>query len=267
MLNKYLFVFLFVISFFKTQAQQDSIVNYISSKGKIVPESKAIYYEIIIKQTDSLWLVDRYWAGLNRLKSKSFFTSSNKELKIGKETNYSRFGKILNEKFFDNKGGKIGTQTTWFDNGKIDYIGSYKDGLQEGEWNFYHYNGKLALQKFYHKGKLISKIYYSEKGKVLPKSTIIIDKEDRVFKGGKKRYLEKLNELKKEIDFRFRASISVRYTIGVDGRIYDVTVDEVLPEKLKTTIIDFFENLKGWKPRVHYNRKIPSVFNQRINYK
>lgn len=266
-MNKYLFVFLFLISFLQIQAQIDSIVNYISGKGKIVPKSKATYYEIIIKQTDSLWLVDRYWSGLNRLKSKSFFTSSNKELKIGKETGYGRFGKILNEKFFDSKGGKIGTQTTWFDNGNIDYVGSYIDGLQEGEWNFYHYNGELALQKFYHKGELISKTYYSEKGKVLPKNAIIIDKEDRIFKGGKKRYYEKLKELRKKIEYRIKGTISVRYTIGVDGKIYDVTIDEVLPEQLKRTIIDFFENLKGWKPRIHYNRKTPSVYNQRINYK
>ena len=50
---------------------------------------------------------------------------------------------------------------TIYKNGKLNYyrengFGNYKNGKQEGEWKFYHENGKLRTIENFKNGKLIS---------------------------------------------------------------------------------------------------------------
>lgn len=252
----------------KHDEKKDSIINYVNGKGEIVPKERAPYFEVISKQSDSLWMVQKYLNGMNKLVNECYYNTSEKKVKIGRELIFNKHGKVIGKRFYGTSGEKVGKNIKWFDNGNVNLEGSYTNGKQEGDWNFYHYNGKLCLKKVYSKGKLLSKIYFDEKGNPLPSSAIIINKEDHVFKGGKKKYYEKLKKLRKELALKkMKGSIIVRYVIDVKGRITDVTIDQVLPNEMHDKIVRYFENIRGWRPRIHYNRKIPSVYTHRLNFK
>ena len=59
----------------------------------------------------------------------------------------------------------------------------------------------------------------------------------------------------------------MRYVIGVDGKLRDVTIDKTIPKGMNDFIINWFENLRGWKPRIHMNRKVPKYMVQPVNFK
>ena len=65
---------------------------------------------------------------------------------------------------WDNRGrqlvsGGSGSLTANYDNGIIRAMGSYKDGLQDGVWRFFHPNGELDYEATYESGNLNG--YYS----------------------------------------------------------------------------------------------------------
>lgn len=59
----------------------------------------------------------------------------------------------------------------------------------------------------------------------------------------------------------------MNYTINIHGKIKNVTIDEELPIKLIKQIINFFENIEGWEPGIHLNRKIPVSYSIPLNFK
>ena len=59
--------------------------------------------------------------------------------------------------FYD-KGLRDGKNTTYFENGKIRYIGFYKNNLQDSIWTYYDTIGKIATTILYQKDRIVKKI-------------------------------------------------------------------------------------------------------------
>lgn len=101
-------------------------------------------------------------------------------------------GNVAAQNKTNGKGEKIGRWTTYYDNGKIMYEGTFANGMPVGEFKRYYDSGKLKLKQNFEKsgevytelyrptGKLLSKgyynsleqkigewTYYSQKGEVL----------------------------------------------------------------------------------------------------
>ncbi|WP_425658233.1 energy transducer TonB [Tenacibaculum ascidiaceicola] len=68
------------------------------------------------------------------------------------------------------------------------------------------------------------------------------------------------------VSYAINTIIYVNFTIDVDGSIKDVWVVNNIPNKLRNEIIDFFKSIKGWKPAVEMNRKIPSKYSIVLNF-
>lgn len=41
----------------------------------------------------------------------------------------------------------------YFDNGQLDYVGNYRNGIEHGEWKYFWRNGQLKSYEFYFRGK------------------------------------------------------------------------------------------------------------------
>lgn len=274
-MKNYILVVLFFLNV-NAFAQKDPVINYLSSKRKKVDVKKAVYYEVLTQQRDSLWLSNVYIKNNRKKIATSFYKTKHKKTKVGKTTFYNLKGEVSWIRYYDEEGKKLGTSTRWFDNGNVNLVGAYENGKQEGSWKFYHTNGKLAAEKIYDKGALKKEFFYNEKGKELAYGSFINRKEEAVFKGGKEKYYEKIKGVrmkllqfikKEKIAYKFTSNLTVRYVIGVDGKIRDVTVDEFIPKKINDFLVKSFEKINGWKPRVYLNRKVPKYFIQRLKFR
>lgn len=251
-------------------AQKDSIVNFFDKKGIITKnKEKARSFQIITKKEDSLWLV-RNFRKSGTLYNYSYSISKENKVKRGKSVFFNKYGKKTGELFYDQKGNKQGKSQRWFDNDSLNITGFYLAGKREGIWKAYHYNGKLAARVVFKNDSVLKTTYYNNNNNN-NNTELVANKEalkhiKPIFKGGNKKYIKNLKRLTKKITFKVKGKIIVNYIIDVNGTIKDVTIDEKMPEKLKKEIIVFFENLKGWEPAVHLNRKIPYNFSQPLNF-
>ena len=51
------------------------------------------------------------------------------------------------------KGGKLGKQTGWYQNGQKELEGTYKDGYPDGKWTYWSPDGKKSTALIYKNGK------------------------------------------------------------------------------------------------------------------
>ena len=51
------------------------------------------------------------------------------------------------------KGGKLGKQTGWYQNGQKELEGTYKDGYPDGKWTYWSPDGKKSTASIYKNGK------------------------------------------------------------------------------------------------------------------
>ena len=258
------------------KGSEEVIINYLNKKRKTIKNpDKATYKEVLVKKSDSLWYSSIYNKNNNKILHTSYYQTKEKKTLVGKTTHYHLNGREASLRYYTKKGAKVGTSTKWFDNGKVNLVGAYEKGKQHGSWKFYHFNGELALEKIYNNGELEKETFFDEKGKELSKGSFINRKEKEHFKGGKEKYHKKLGVFnhklqefrkQKNIKYNFYGRIVVNYVIGIEGKIRDVTIDEKIPKEMNDFIVNWFENLKGWSPRVHLNRKVPVNKIQSINF-
>jgi len=235
---------------------QDSIVNYLDSKGKIVNKEYATQIETLVKK-DTLWQRTKYFRN-GKIKNFGHYKNIDKKQHIGEFITYYRNGQVSSLLFYNYQGKKNGRYQNWFDSGKLSYSGTYLNDKKESIWSYYHYNGIEASRLYYKNDSILKTIIFDDKGKEL--NVGLIEEIKAKFKGGNKKFNSKLKNLTKGIDFKLKGKIHINFVVGIDGEIKDVVISEELPEELNKKIISYFEDIKGWEPAIHMNRRIPVNF-------
>jgi antitoxin component YwqK of YwqJK toxin-antitoxin module len=259
-LNGSIFIFFICFPMF---SQNDSIVNFFDNNNKVVTDkSKAKTFEILTKQSDSLWLSRKYKRN-GKLYYYQHYNSLKKKLKIGQSVVYNRHGKMVRLSYYNKAGLEHGEYKSWFDNGNLNAQGKLYNGNKEGLFTIYHYNGVLAGKAIFKKDKVIREIYYNTQEEVTNIKDVICKKKP-LFKGGIGKYRKELNKLKYVLNYKIDGDVYVNFVIDVNGAIRDVTIDETIPKKLYKQIVDFFESIEGWSPAIDRNRKIPYNYTQKI---
>ena len=82
-------------------------------------------------------------------------------------------GEVEGEKQGRVKDGKKEGEWVWYyDNGQLDWKGTYRNGKKEGEWVLYHDNGQLSLKGTYRNGQLEGEwVLYRDNGQLWRKGT------------------------------------------------------------------------------------------------
>ena len=56
----------------------------------------------------------------------------------------------------------------YYSNGRLDYVGHYKNGKEDGKWTYYWENGNLKSEEFYVRGEEHGILFdYNEEGKAI----------------------------------------------------------------------------------------------------
>ncbi|WP_440121920.1 toxin-antitoxin system YwqK family antitoxin [Tenacibaculum sp. Ill] len=263
-MKKILLLFIVFISI-NGYSQKDSISNYLDRKFRITSnKNDAKYIETSVKK-GALWEKILYYRD-GKIFKKGFSKNNRGSSYVGKYLVFHRNGKISKRVFYDAEGELEGKVLTLFDNGNRNYTGFHKKGVPSGLWKYYHYNGNLAAKFYYDiNGDIERYILFNEKGEELKDDTYTKFIKP-TFKKGKEEFNSKMSYLIDNVSYAINTIIYVNFTIDVDGSIKDVWVVNNIPNKLRSEIIDFFESIKGWKPAVEMNRKIPSKYGIALNF-
>jgi len=260
-MKNYLFLILIVCLIPITYAQ-DSIVNYLNYKGKIVEKKYATQIETIVKK-DTLWQVISYF-GNGKIKKFGHFKDKDKKQPIGEFISYHRNEQVSSLLFYNNQAKKNGRSQKWFSNGQLNAIGIYLNDKKEGAWKYYHYNGVEASRIYYKNDSILKSIIFDEEGKQI---NVPLLSRNAKFKGEKEKFDSEIEKLTEDIDYQIKGRIYVNFVVGIQGEIKDVVINEELPEELHQLIVSFFQGIEGWEPAIHMNRKIPVNFTVPIKFK
>lgn len=238
--------------------QRDSIVSYLDRKFELTTElSEAKYIESRV-DLDTVW-------------KKSIFTRDGKILSIayvkdrysnefiGKKVEFHRNGELRRKGFYNASHKLHGKIASWFDNGNKDHTGSYVNGVKNGLWKYYHYNGSLAGKYYFTKGKLTKHFLFDEDGNEIT-SKEYTTFENPIFKKGYHQFNKEIDGIIGRLSYHINTTIHVSFTIGIEGEIRDVWVVNNVPERLKRQIEKYFIAIKGWQSAIDMNRKVPSLY-------
>lgn len=275
MQRKITFLFVLFLSI-NTFSQKDSIINYLDRNNLLTNiKEDAVSVEIISKVNDTLWKREKI-SRTGKLLNYTHYKSKEKKIQIGESVSYHFNNKVATLVFYNHKGLLNGKEQRWFYNGGKDREGLYVNGNREGVWKFYHFNGKLAAKLIYKNDVLVNSYFLDEKGNrqkdVDIKNSSFTNRPFELldppnFKGGEAKYIEKLQDIITDSNYDIRGKIRVSYTIDINGKIIEVTLDEKVPEKLAIELKTFMQGLKGWSSGVNLNRKVPVRFSQVFNFK
>ncbi|TYP96769.1 MORN repeat protein [Tenacibaculum adriaticum] len=257
---------LFAIFFsLKSFSQKDSIVNFLDKNGSITKNKQEAHsFEIITKKAGSLWFVRSYNRN-GKIFRQGHYKNKNLKKPLGQFITYFKNGKPSHIEHYDLKGHKKGKTEGWFHNGNKNYEGIYDGNKKEGVWKYYHFTGGLASRVYYKNDSVLKVIEIDDRGG--QKKYREAQNKKAQFKGGKKKFAEKIKKLSKSINYTVKGKVHVSFFVGIDGKISDVEIDEKLPEMLHNQIVNYFKSIKGWSPAENFHRKHPVYYSIPLNFR
>lgn len=262
---KYCFLF-FIFSIQTSFSQKDTIINYYNDKlekSTIKPNSIRII-ETIVKQNDTLFKFSRFKPN-GKLATLWYSKTIDSQSKVGQFVTFDKNDSISSIKFFNQQGLKTGKSKGWFYNRKPSFEGYYKNDKREGIWKYYHFNGKIAARGFFKDDALIKSYYIDEEGNTTKAPEDCCSKSAR-FNGGIEMFRRKLKKFSRKLDYKLKGNLIVDYTIDIQGNITNVDIFGSIPFNVKTKLINHFESIKGWKPAVHLNRRVPTHYIMNLKF-
>lgn len=253
---KYTLSIFLLLATLNLYAQNDTIINYLDYRGSKTNDiSELFYLETITKNGDSLWITKRF-----NVKGKLFaywYTkTSDYNNKIGQSITLDSNDSISSLEFYNQKSLKHGQSKGWFNNRKLNWEGRYVDGKREGAWQYYHYNGKLALKGFFKNDSLIRAYHFDENGVKINKPETF--ERNAFFDKGMREFQKNIKKIPQNLKDIIRGKVIFIFTIQTDGSIQDVMFSRIsLSEDLENQLIHFLKSIKGWQPAIHLGRKIP----------
>lgn len=252
------------IAFFTDTSCKRKIGQYISYYPNKNVESKGAYVQ---NKKEGLW-VSYYENG--RIKDSTVYKNNN-----AISTSYTWFedGSISVKREMDVEGKGNGKETSYWQNGKLDFEGIWSNGKRNGLWIYHHFNGNKSAEIVYENNKIISSKCFDEKGVEENNfDSSKIKKSPLTLKGGKPltKYIE--YALVKNTDFQSKDlpsgieefAVWVSYTVAIDGKIKDIKVEHGSVESLNKTAVKIFRDLKEIMPAFEFNRKFENRYTQRL---
>lgn len=223
--------------------------QFVSSQGNYVNGKK-----------DGLWL-SYHFNGI--MKDSAFYNAGQPTMIIGWHSN----GFMSDSSVYGNDGAAI--HKYWFDNGQPSHTGQSSGTNKEGNWQYFHKNGKIAAIEEYKANDLVSRVYYNELGQQLSDT----ENKDRPasFKGGPKKWR---SFLLNNLDFldgvklvnTYFVTVVLALTIDEAGNITDVYVDVPVSPKFDEQALKVIKRSPAWIPAVDHNRNIKYYTRQSITF-
>ena len=215
---------------------------------KTAPD-KAMYFRLKTK-TDSGWVVaDHFRSGVPFRAGR--YLDDSLTVKQGQFRWYDEKGNLVDICEFS--GGKAnGPEVLYYESGREQAKGSYRDSLREGPWIGYYPSGKLAGTAFYRAGKETDVVLYNEDGSRKTADTIFM--RDSEYPGGMQKYLRLI---KRELRYprlaykhKIEGTVVVKFKVGRDGVISEQQVVQSVSPDLDAEALRVMRKMPDWNPAI-----------------
>jgi TonB family protein len=219
---------------------------YFHSNGRLSQSGRYIH-----GKKDGLWL-SYYYNGM--INDSISYSDGHK---IGASYRWYENGYPADSTFWNADGS--GVAVGWFNNGNPSYAGRYGAGeKKQGQWIYFHRNGKTSATELYKDGVLIDKQYFDEQANV----TDTVNKDRNAsYPGGPKSWQKYLNnQLYFPRDYKLvngdKAIVVVEATIDEEGNVTDVTVGTPFHPAFDKIAVEVIRKSRQWEPAIQHNRKV-----------
>jgi len=163
-----------------------------------------------------------------------------------------------------------GVEVSWFDNGNPSSAGRYSGGHKlNGDWQFFHKNGRLSALETYHDGLLTESKYFDEEGNGVGDTAIVERKAS--FPGGSKAWIKYIN---KHVYFPDRykfenadsAIVVIAAVVDEDGNVTDVEVNTPLYPAFDDIALTAVKKSPKWIPAMQHNRRVKWYFLETVHF-
>ncbi|MBC7587453.1 MAG: toxin-antitoxin system YwqK family antitoxin [Chitinophagaceae bacterium] len=255
------------IAFFTDTSCKTKVGQYISYYPNKKLESKGMYAK---NKKEGLWL--SYYENGNK-KDSTVYKNNNA---TGTSFTWFEDGNINIKREMDTDGKGNGKETSYWQNGKLDFEGIWANGKKNGLWIYHHFNGNKSAEVVYEKNTIITSKCFDENGteeKICDSAKV--KKAPLMLKDGTPltKYIQRaLNENTdwKSRDLPLEGGIFfvwVSFTVDIDGTIKDIKLEHGVVQSLNKTSIKIFKDLKEMKPAFEFNRKYGNRYTQRMEFR
>lgn len=216
------------------------------------------------RSDESYYLFDSAWKGTTVLKDARYFARAKPSGDSCDQWDvYRLHGPLI--RIETNKKDENGTahgRYSWYDQqGYMDSVGNYVNGIINGDWYYYNDTGGLRYQKRFAMGKLIWEKDFS-KDTSHKKYELKVGEVESEFEGGLarwQRYLNKnfrypLDAAKREI----QGTVRIWFTVDTDGVVREPWVAKSVELSLDDEAMRLIRISPKWTPAVQDGRKVKS---------
>jgi TonB family protein len=217
----------------KSSAPDEKLLKkyYNSSRKEVKTSQEAIYYREYFKIADKLWQVCEY--RMNNLPSMELYVTN---------TAYEV---------------KNGPFRVYYENGKVDAEGIFKNDVMNGPWFYYHRNGLLAAEETYEDGLRTDGKFWNEDGSEL-KDIGLADQEKPSFVGGDiemDKFVQRTIVLPEEVKKkRITGKMAVSVWVEEDGSLSNPKIELSLHPHLDEAAFKVIDQMPKWIPAKRHNR-------------
>jgi len=255
------------IGFFTDVSCSKKIGQFVSYYPNGTIESKGKYQQ---NKKEGLWLT---YHENGKIKDSTFYKNNNPTA-----TSYSWFsdGRMNVKREMDESGNGTGIETSYWNNGNLDFIGNWLNGKRNGLWTYHHYNGNKSAEVIYENNKIInSKCFDTNGTEENTCDSTKIKKRFLTLKNGTSltKYIQTaLNENTdwKNTDLPLDGGAFftwVSFTVDINGKVKDIKLEHGSFESLNKTSIKIFKDLKEVNPPFEFNRTFENHYTQRMEFR
>lgn len=257
------------IAFFTDTSCKRKVGQYISYYPNKKLESKGLYVK---NMKQGLWL--SYYENGNK-KDSTVYKNNNA---IGISYTWFEDGSISVKREMDVDGKGNGKETSYWQNGKLDFEGIWKNEKRNGLWIYHHFNGNKSAEVVYENNKMLTSKCFDENG--IEENNCDSSKMSKSFPTMKDglpltKYIER--NLSKNLNADWQAKdvpptasalfVWVSFLVTIEGKVKDIKLEHGAAKNFNEIAIDFFRGIKEMKPAFEFNRKFEIRYTQRIEFR
>lgn len=151
-------------------------------------------------------------------------------------------------------GNRNGAFTSWYTNGYKESEGLFRNNLMEGDWHWFHPNGKQSTIETYKNGVVNNLQCFDTSGRAMPDLCTIESPAQLKLYGNYKTFIfENLTWPEEARKKKIQGDVRVRFQVNKEGQLQNLVIQCDQPV-LQKAVEELFSYMKEWYPAVSHNR-------------
>lgn len=153
-------------------------------------------------------------------------------------------------------GIRNGTFTSWYANGYKESEGHFRDNRMDGDWHWFHPNGKQSTIETYKNGVVNNLQCFDTTGTASPDLCAIESPAQLKQYGDYKAFIyENLTWPEEARKKKIQGDVIVRFQVDRNGQLQNLEINSAFAV-LQKAVKELFSHMKEWYPAVSHNRVV-----------